>query len=108
MPGGTKSGQSRKHSRQTRFTRLRSTAQPIFLVTTSPRREGAFEAHAVRATRKTKCALVARPTRDAVVLDADEDWMRWKSACFRTLRLRGNRLRRRRRDATWTVAAYFL
>jgi hypothetical protein len=64
MPLGTKSGQSRKHSRQTRFTRLRSTADPIFFVTTSPRRDGASTEPTVLDTRKTKCALVARPAPD--------------------------------------------
>jgi hypothetical protein len=81
-PCGSKSGQVRKHSRQSRFTRLRRTAPPIFRVTTTPRRDAPKRppgGPGCGATRSVKWAVpTRRPNRCA----------RTNSACFRSLRSR--------------------
>lgn len=83
---GKRSTMSRKHSRQSRLTRLRRTAPPTRLEATSPRRARRngipSSCRAVeRATSSTKCCVDTR---------FPSDWMRWKSALRRIRRLRSS------------------
>ena len=70
-PVGIKSDHVRKHSRHRRLTRLRSTAFPTFLETTSPMRDAASKGPDLdwAARRRMKCPVV---TRRPSTLGADE------------------------------------
>jgi hypothetical protein len=78
-PGGSKFGHVRKHSRHTRLTRLRFTAEPTLPLTTKPIRGRAASdlESGCRATRRVKCGVATlRPVLCA----------RTNSACLRSLR----------------------
>lgn len=79
-PGGSKSGQVRKHSRQTRLIRLRLTAGPTLPLTTRPIRGGAVDRPAgCAATRSVKCGVTTRrPVRWA---RTNSMWLRSRRSC---------------------------